>query len=91
MISDKRKTRENVGPLLKETGDLVTQDSGKAEVLNAFASVFTSKTSLQESGVTDTNMKGWRKKDVLLVEGDLIYLSKLNVNGYRLLGLLMEC
>ena len=33
-INDKRKTRENVGPLWKETGDLVTWDMEKAEVLN---------------------------------------------------------
>lgn len=29
--SDKRKTREIVGPLQKETGDLVTQDMKKAQ------------------------------------------------------------
>ncbi|GAB0204631.1 hypothetical protein GRJ2_002928700 [Grus japonensis] len=43
-VSDKRRTRENVGPLWNETGDLVTQDVEKAEVLNDFfASVFTGK------------------------------------------------
>ncbi|GAB0185724.1 mitochondrial enolase superfamily member 1 [Grus japonensis] len=43
-VSDKRRTRENVGPLRNETGDLVTQDMEKAEVLNDFfASVFTEK------------------------------------------------
>ena len=35
-----------MGPLWKETGDLVTQDMEKAEVLNDFfASVFTDKCS----------------------------------------------
>ncbi|GAB0180313.1 hypothetical protein GRJ2_000496600 [Grus japonensis] len=44
-ISDKRKTGENVGLLQKETGDWVTQDMEKAEVLNNFfASVFTETT-----------------------------------------------
>lgn len=33
---DKRKTTEDVGLLLNETGDPVTQDMEKAEVLNAF-------------------------------------------------------
>ncbi|GAB0176173.1 calcium-independent phospholipase A2-gamma [Grus japonensis] len=43
-VSEKRRTRENVGPLRNETGDLVTQDMEKAEVLNNFfASVFTGK------------------------------------------------
>ena len=36
-VSDKRMTRENVGPLQKEMGDLVTsRDMEKAEVLNNF-------------------------------------------------------
>lgn len=33
-IGDKRKTRENIGPLLNEVWDLITQDMKKAEVLN---------------------------------------------------------
>ena len=66
-IGDKRKTRENVGPLLNEAGDLVTQDMEKAEVLNAFfASVFTSKTGLQESLAPETRGKGCSKEDVFL-------------------------
>ncbi|PKU35024.1 hypothetical protein llap_14673 [Limosa lapponica baueri] len=45
-VRDKGKTREHVGPLQKETGDLVTQDVEKAELLNnLFASVFTGKGS----------------------------------------------
>ncbi|GAB0209762.1 hypothetical protein GRJ2_003441900 [Grus japonensis] len=53
-VSDKRRTRENVGPLQNETGDLVTQDMEKAEVLNDFfASVFTSKGSSHTAQVTE--------------------------------------
>ncbi|KAK4828881.1 hypothetical protein QYF61_001439 [Mycteria americana] len=81
-IGDKRKARENVGPLPKEMGDLVTQDMVKAEVLNAFfASVFTSKTGLQEPQVPDTRGKGWSKEDVALVKEGQVkeYLSKLNI------------
>jgi len=41
-FSDKRKTRKNVGPLWKETEDLLTQDTEQTEVLkDFFASVFT--------------------------------------------------
>jgi len=36
-ISDKRKTRENVGPLWKEKGDLVIQHMEKAEVHFCFS------------------------------------------------------
>ncbi|GAB0205806.1 hypothetical protein GRJ2_003046200 [Grus japonensis] len=53
-VSDKRRTRENVGPLQNETGDLVTQDMEKAEVLNDFfASVFTSKCLSHTAQVTE--------------------------------------
>lgn len=39
-VSDKRNTRENMDPLQKETGDLVTRDMEKAEVLNDFFAPF---------------------------------------------------
>lgn len=49
-VGNKRKTRENVGLLLNGAEDLVTQDMEKAEILTAFfVSVFTIKTSFQES------------------------------------------
>ncbi|KAM9593774.1 uncharacterized protein ACIBXB_004867 [Morphnus guianensis] len=59
---DKRKIRENVGPLWMEMGDLVTRDMEKAEVLNDlffffFASVFTSKCSSHTA--QDAEGKGW--------------------------------
>uniref|UniRef100_A0A8B9PUS7 Immunoglobulin C1-set domain-containing protein n=1 Tax=Apteryx owenii TaxID=8824 RepID=A0A8B9PUS7_APTOW len=48
-IGSKRKTRENVGPLLNGVGALVTKDAEKAELLNAFfASVFTAEAKPQE-------------------------------------------
>ena len=48
-INSKRKTRENVGPLLNEVVALVTGDTKKAEILNTFfASVSNAKTSHQE-------------------------------------------
>jgi len=46
---DKKKTRENVDPLLNALRDQVTQDMEKSEVLNVFASVFTSEIAFQES------------------------------------------
>lgn len=45
------KTRENVRPLQKKTGDLVTQDTEKSEVFSdfLFVSIFTSKCSSHTS------------------------------------------
>ncbi|GAB0186669.1 hypothetical protein GRJ2_001132200 [Grus japonensis] len=80
---DKRKTRKIMGPLLNETGNLVTQDMEKAEVLNAaFASVFTSKTGLQEPQGPEMKGKGCNKEGLSLVEEDQVneYLRKLDMH-----------
>ncbi|KFV20393.1 hypothetical protein N340_12155, partial [Tauraco erythrolophus] len=53
-VSDKKRSRENVGPLRKEMGDLATRDMEKAEVLNDFfVSAFTSKSSSGTAQVTE--------------------------------------
>lgn len=57
-ISDKRKAGEDVGLFQKETGDLVTRDRKKAEVLNDFfASVFTSKGSRHTAQAAESKGK----------------------------------
>lgn len=49
-MKGKRKTRENVVPLLNGAGTLVMEDTEKAEILNMyFTSVFNVKASPQES------------------------------------------
>jgi len=75
----KRKTRENVGPLLNEVGALVTEE----ELLNAFfASVFTAKAGPQAPQSLELREKAWRKEDLPLVEEDQIRdcLSKLDTH-----------
>ena len=66
-ISSKRKTRDNVGPLLNEVGVIVTEDVEKAELLNAaFASVLSSKAGPQESQAMEVREEGLREHDFLL-------------------------
>jgi len=50
--------------LLYRVGNLVTKDTKKSEVFNAFsASVFTGKTFIQESQVSGTEGKFWSEED----------------------------
>ena len=82
-ISSKRKTRENVGPLLNEAGVLVTEDAEVAELLNAFfASVFTAKGGPQESQAPEVREEACRRDDLPSVEEDCVrdHLSDLDVH-----------
>jgi len=64
--STKRKTRDNVGPLLNEVSALVTEDAEKAQILNAFfASVFSAKASPQESQAFEVTKEAYREDDLL--------------------------
>jgi len=53
-----------VGPCWKETGHLVTQDMGKAEVLNDFfALVFTSKCCSHIAPIAEGKGRDWEMKN----------------------------
>lgn len=68
-IISKRKTRENVGPLVNGVGALVVEDPEKVELLNTFfASVFFAKASPQEPQTLEPREKVWRKEEFSLVE-----------------------
>jgi len=57
-----------VGPLWKETRDLVTCDMEKVEVLNDFfASVFTGKCSSHTAQVTESKGRNWENEEPLTV------------------------
>jgi len=72
-ISSKRKTRDNVGPLLNEVGVLVMEDTEKEELLNAcFSSVFTDKDGPQESQSPEVREEAHRKEDLSLVEENCV-------------------
>lgn len=71
MSTQKAKTPVNLGqgdmgPLWKETLDLIIRDMEKADVLNDFASVFTGNCSCHSTQVVDSNGKNLEKVDLLL-------------------------
>ncbi|CAM4639936.1 unnamed protein product [Lepidochelys kempii] len=77
-VSNKKKVKESVGPLLNEGGNLVTEDVEKANELNAFfASVFTNKVSSQTAALGST---AWGGGDQPSVEKEVVrdYLEKLD-------------
>ncbi|CAM4592199.1 unnamed protein product, partial [Lepidochelys kempii] len=77
-VSNKKKVKESVGPLLNEGGNLVTEDVEKANVLNAFfASVFTNKVSSQTTALGSI---AWGGGDQPSVEKEVVrdYLEKLD-------------
>ncbi|GAB0207806.1 hypothetical protein GRJ2_003246300 [Grus japonensis] len=84
-VSDKRRTRENVGPLRNEMGDLVTQDMEKAEVLNDFfASVFTSKCLSHTAQVTEG--RDWENAELPTVGEDQVRDHVRNLKVHKSMG-----
>jgi len=73
IVSDRRQTRKNVGPLWKEAGDLVTRDVEKAEVLNDFfASIFNSKCSSHTAQVAEGKGRDWENEELPTVGEDKV-------------------
>ncbi|GAB0183519.1 mitochondrial enolase superfamily member 1 [Grus japonensis] len=86
-ISDKRKTRENVGPLRNEMGDLVTQDMEKGEVLNDFfASVFTSKCPSHTVQTTEGKGRDWENEEPPTVAEDQVHDQLRNLKVHKSMG-----
>ncbi|GAB0182534.1 mitochondrial enolase superfamily member 1 [Grus japonensis] len=84
-VSDKRRIRENVGPLQNETGDLVTQDMEKAEVFNDFfASVFTGKSLSHTAQVTEG--RDWENAEPPTVGEDQVREFLRNLKVHKSMG-----
>ncbi|GAB0205865.1 mitochondrial enolase superfamily member 1 [Grus japonensis] len=84
-VSNKRRTRENVGPLQNETGDLVTQDMEKAEVLNDFfASVCNGKCLSHTAQVAEG--RDWENAEPPTVGEDQVREISKEPEGARVHG-----
>ncbi|PKU37294.1 rna-directed dna polymerase from mobile element jockey-like [Limosa lapponica baueri] len=86
-VRDKGKTREDVGPLGKEMGDLVTQDMEKAEVLNDFfTSVFTGKGSNHTAQVAEGKNTVYENEELPTVGEDQVQDHLRNLKVHKSMG-----
>jgi len=86
-ISDKKKAREDVGHLWKETGDLVTRDMEKAEMLSDFlASVITGKGFSHTTHIAESNSKNLEKVDLPAVSEDQVWDHLKNMKVHKSMG-----
>jgi len=86
-VNDKRQTRENVGPLWKEAGDLVSWDVEKAELLNDFfASVFNSKCSSHTTQVAEGKDRDWENEETPIVGEDQVRDCLRNLKVHKSVG-----
>jgi len=81
-VSQMKKVKESVPPLMNKTGKLVTMDEQKAEALNFFALVFTCSLSSHTSQVDGLHDGDWRSKLLPTVREDQVqdHLRNLNIH-----------
>jgi len=87
-ISSKRKTRDNVGLLLKEVGAMVMEAAEKAQLLNAyFASVFSANAGSQKTQAPEVREEACRRHDLPLVEEDCVRDRLSSLEAHKSMGL----
>ena len=87
-ISNKRRVKENLHPLLDVGGNLVTKDEEKAEVLSAaFASVFNSKGSCSlDTQPPEQQGRDGEWKETPIIQGEMVSDPLHHVDTHRSVG-----
>ena len=76
-----------MGPLQKETEDLVTRDMEKDEVRNDFfASVFTSKGSRHTARDAESKCTNWEKEDLPAISEDQVQGHLRSLKMHKSMG-----
>ena len=86
-FNSKRKTRENMGPLLNEEGVWVIGDAEKVEILNTFfVSVFTAKTPPWESWTLEVSERAWGIEGFPVVREEMVQECLGNISVHKSMG-----
>ncbi|KAK4816829.1 hypothetical protein QYF61_023893 [Mycteria americana] len=88
-ISNKRRAKENLHPLLDAGGNIVTENEEKAEVLNAFfTSVFNSKTSCSlGTQPPELEDRDGEQKEVCIIQGEVVSDLLHHLDTHKSMGL----
>ena len=87
-ISQKRKAKEYVSPLINEKGKLATTDMKKAEVFHEyFASVFTVSQASHVHHVPETLDRGCGRENPPTQRAEQVQDNNLRLNVYKSMGL----
>ena len=86
-MNSKRKTRENVGPLLNKGNVLVMGDTEKVEMLNTFyASVFTAKTLPRDFWTLEGRKRFKEMESFCLVEEEMVQEHLGGISVHKSMG-----
>jgi len=86
-VNSKRKTRENVGPLLNKGNVLVMGDTEKVEMLNTFyASVFTAKTLPRDFWTLEGRKRFKEMESFCLVEEEMVQEHLGGISVHKSMG-----
>ncbi|GAB0206466.1 mitochondrial enolase superfamily member 1 [Grus japonensis] len=85
-VNSKRRTRDNIGPLLDEVGHLTNRDVGKAEMFNAFfASVFNTSDGPWDPQSPVLKQHDWGD-DKLLANSEVVRDLLLHLDVHKSMG-----
>lgn len=85
-VSIKRKSNENVCPLLNEVDSQVRGHSENAELLNTFFFCFGLYYKVYLSEIPVVRERVWRKEDFNLVDKELVKYCLSNINTHKCMG-----
>ncbi|XP_064918707.1 ubiquitin-conjugating enzyme E2 K isoform X1 [Columba livia] len=86
-VAGETNTRGNAGPLMNEVGALVTEDTEKTELLNAFfVSVYSARSCPEEPRTAEAPEEGRTMEEFASVDGDWVREQLGNLDIHKSMG-----